>query len=67
MIDPKKYQYEVDCSCNNVPYEQIMKIIIDKNCKSSSDVRKYIRVANRCKMCEPFIDAWCQKNSQGLV
>ncbi len=65
-MDPKKYEYEVDCSCNNVPYEQIMKVIIEKNCKSCKEVRNHLRVANRCRMCEPFIDAWCKKRDQNL-
>lgn len=63
-MDKEKYKYEVDCCCNNVPYEQIMKVIIDNNCKSSDDVRQHLRVANRCKMCKPFIDCWCQIHSE---
>jgi bacterioferritin-associated ferredoxin len=59
-MDKNKYKYEIDCACNNVPCEQIKKVIFEHNCKSANDVRKYIRVANRCRACEPFIDEWCQ-------
>ena len=61
-MDKNKYNYEMDCYCNGVPFEQIRKCIIEHNCNSTEDVQKYLRVANRCRMCKPFIDVWCQQN-----
>lgn len=61
-MEKEKYSYEIDCYCNGVPCEQIRKCIIDNSCESSDDVRNYLRVANRCKMCKPFIDEWCKVN-----
>lgn len=59
-MENKKYKYEIDCSCNHVPFEQIMKTIIERDCKSVLEVKQHLRVANRCRHCEPFIDEWCK-------
>jgi NAD(P)H-nitrite reductase large subunit len=49
----------IHCYCYNVPYEKLISIIKENDCKNHKDVQKYCNAGRACGMCIPYIDTYC--------
>lgn len=59
--------YELDCVCNRVPYEQIRKIIINKNCKNIKELQQHCMVGNRCGCCVFYIENYIKDYQENKI
>jgi bacterioferritin-associated ferredoxin len=52
------------CVCNQVSFLEISALIKKERISSLEDLKKQIKVCDKCKLCEPFIEKILEKNGE---